>query len=120
MSNRSEADGYGRDWDGQPAYPHPGEVGYDDRAGYDQAGHDDRAGYDQAGHDDRAGYDQAGYDDGAGYDQAGYHQGGDDPEWNGEPLQQQYQLPEDAGSVLGEVAQDAEHAVENALGNIGF
>ena len=109
MSNRSEADGYGRDWDRDPAYPHPGEAGYDHRAGYDQAGHDDRAGYDQAGHDDRAGYDHA-----------GYHQGGDDPEWNGEPLQQQYQLPEDAGSVLGEVAQDAEHAVENALGNIGF
>ena len=56
-----EADGCGREYNGDPAYPHPGKAGYD-QASYGHQG------------------DQG--------DQGGYPQDGDDPEGYGEPLAQ--------------------------------
>ena len=82
-----EADGCGREHNGDPAYPHPGKAGYDHQAGYDQASY---------GHQG---------------DQGGYPQDGDDPEGYGEPLAKV------AADPLEYVAQDAEHTIENAPGN---
>ena len=77
-----EADGCGRECNGDPAYPHPGEAGYDHQAGYDQASY---------GHQG---------------DQGGYPQDGDDPEGYGEPLAQV------AADPLEYVSQDAEHTID--------